>query len=340
MSQQWTLLAGLPHRGSRSPPVNLNGNILICPRRLIDPYDDDNRTIYMYNPTENRWKRWWSEEKKFHFPYLAIDKQNNKIFIHSDDILISYSYDDKLFLSKPTKCTVARKTRPAAYPIMIGDTYTIVGGYRSNKHQLWFAKEKKFKYLTIDDEMSPAGCVCHVVKAHNNLLVIDAKSKTIYRCNIRNNGISKYTKFQDVLPECFVHFGCVVTRCNNYVIIFAGTKPSLGPYVPIAESSGNIYILNTNIDNIKIKQSNIKCPMVGTSSARICSAINITDESKDNLLVQGFLKNIWKRSEFSNLLTLPKYLDKIIEKFHSIEIVHVIDRNGNHWNINMDEILS
>merc|ERR1712087_1040812 len=70
----------------------------------------------------------------------------------------------------------------------------------------------------------------------------------------------------------------------------------------------------------KLKRSSIKCPTVGECFAARTGGV----DSKDGILVCGFINECFKSKEFENIQLLPDYLINIIAQWYGSEMIHWI----------------
>ena len=70
----------------------------------------------------------------------------------------------------------------------------------------------------------------------------------------------------------------------------------------------------------------------------------VRDQTYDELLVHGYINNLWKQYEFKNIAPLPIALVTLITHWMRIEIIHLIgeptkSKKCKHWSIDTDTIL-
>ena len=70
----------------------------------------------------------------------------------------------------------------------------------------------------------------------------------------------------------------------------------------------------------------------------------VRDQTYDELLVHGYINNLWKQYEFKNIAPLPIALVTLITHWMRIEIIHLIGKESEskkckHWSIDIDTVL-
>ena len=86
---------------------------------------------------------------------------------------------------------------------------------------------------------------------------------------------------------------------------------------------------------MKFKQSTIPCPVKTNYHA-----INMNDKGIADLVIFGYIRDIWKLSEFSDVSYPPDGVIKLMVMFYSTEYIHLIAKeSGDHWKVALDDIL-
>lgn len=126
----------------------------------------------------------------------------------------------------------------------------------------------------------------------------------------------------------------VKTRNEDFLILIDGYKNNYH------RQSVSPFIFVVDVRRKKLNQCTIKIPFYLDS----CDSVTVSgDKIKDELLVFGYVNGLWKAREFSNLPSLPFYLNKLIAKWVCFECINLIghwqvSRFG-HWKIDIDQIL-
>merc|ERR1712228_248791 len=125
----------------------------------------------------------------------------------------------------------------------------------------------------------------------------------------------KWTKIKNIQFEGY-EFGTVLTSNERYIILLGGKNDTISE----GEEVDNIFVLDMkNEDNSKwkLRKSSIKCPNVGDCHAVRTGGV----DSKDDILVNGFIKDCFKKEEFENMQLPP-----LIAMWYSAEMIHWIQR--------------
>ena len=121
-----------------------------------------------------------------------------------------------------------------------------------------------------------------------------------------------------------------MTSNERYLLLMGGVDTSTSRY----NFTKNILVLD--FKTMILRESRVKLPM-----RRIKVSVH-RDRITENLLTFGYINQLWKFSEYSDMAFLPFYLMKLIEQWIHFEYVHIIGTRANksrHWKINVDEIL-
>eukprot|EP01084_Bolivina_argentea_P262905 444806_1 len=77
-----------------------------------------------------------------------------------------------------------------------------------------------------------------------------------------------------------------------------------------------------------------------TSRINLCTIIT-PNVKRGNLLSVGYIRNLWKAPSFKQMLFPPPCLTNIISSYCDSQCdVHLLESNGTHWKIALDEILT
>ena len=97
-----------------------------------------------------------------------------------------------------------------------------------------------------------------------------------------------------------------------------------------------------DIKNKKMNRSNITLPsIINTSNIpeNSIQAIITRNESKENMLLHGFIKQCYKNVSFKNMTKLPLFMIDNILKFCCFERFDLVCLHS-HWTIDVDEIIN
>ena len=280
---------------------------------------------------------------------VAYDTKANKWSVHHqqilNDIKASSAYNPaskQLFIPQNKKILIFNvKTKQLqqfenptlecmkfSKAIWMDNMCHIIGGPQGNtSHLIWNHETKQLRHIhTFGDYSGMLALygLVHLRRNGNLLLFGGAYASSSYQ---PLDAIHKYTsstgnwvKLDVKLPNKMLCFGCVITKCQKYIIIMGGSE--------VKQDFGNIFVLE--LKTMKFSESVIKLPF-----ENICKAIIMENKEENDLLVHGWIK----REVNLLVVNIPYALISLCCIWHSIEYVHVIDIHPNHWRINVDKIL-
>ena len=112
----------------------------------------------------------------------------------------------------------------------------------------------------------------------------------------------------------------VSVRSDKYLILFG--------------ESDKIYVLDVKLQ--KVYKCDIKCPI--TSGVKC--AVSNTVHPKQELITFGFIRNLWKNKQFSNMRYPAVAVSKLIDLYGTgEETIHLFSRYL-HWTMDVEEILN
>ena len=219
--------------------------------------------------------------------------------------------------------------------ILIRNELHIIGGMHSNKHFRFDHKTKKLDIVHSFDNLSAAEIATGIAQISGKLLTFvgddDAGAPydqpEVLEYNISNNEW-RTLQTKSGIPREMYKFGCVSVLNNQYVLLFGGGQM----YLEI-ERYRDIYIYS--ISKQTFTKSTIKCPKRDTYCA-----VNVSNHDRDQSIVFGFVRRQWKDSQIAQQLFPPEYLLRLMHSFYLNEFVHVFQKGGKHWRINVFDIIS
>ena len=117
--------------------------------------------------------------------------------------------------------------------------------------------------------------------------------------------------------------GTLLTSNQRYILVFGGWKRN------------DILVVDMKNDNEwEVKRSKICCPLAGECIVSRTGG----DDSKDEILVIGFIRQCFESTEFDHLQLPPVYLMMIIVNKYSAEMVHWF-QGTEHRGIYLKDIL-
>eukprot|EP01084_Bolivina_argentea_P305959 528605_1 len=207
-------------------------------------------------------------------------------------------------------------------------------------HFIFDEIEKKF----ISQQPSHVGSAIVYISSRGCLLKIGGKTPfkdTIHLYDLKNK---LWTECKLKLPKPLEVAVYATTNYNGnkFVLIFGGlvrVKPNNLPFVEI-HPSNDIYVLDTT--KMIIKRSKVQLPQCYRKYYKV---VVPNSEINDELTSFGFVRKLWQKTEFNDLLFPPHYLIRLISLFYNNDYVHLINADytdkfkGWHWRMKVDTIL-
>lgn len=153
--------------------------------------------------------------------------------------------------------------------------------------------------------------------------------------------IVKHTRLQiqQKIP-CPRRAGFCVNLTEEFIFICGGYIYS--PYNYLLKHSRQTLdsIIIYDINKMELFQSKVKCPFKGPMKA-IC----MRDKIKENLIVFGFINQLFQNHQWNDIIQLPFYLKQFIQSFFIVEYLHILalsmnEQIGKHFKINVDHLFS
>ena len=218
--------------------------------------------------------------------------------------------------------------------ILMDSCYHIIGGgIDGNLHEICNDDTKKLQHIHTFHEFARRNQFCSGLTKFGliysskrmELLLFGGKHDDqpldmIYRYSLFTKN---WMKLDHKLPRKMYGFGCVMTKCQRYIIFLGGEDHSL--------YYDGIFILEPA--TMQFIKSKIKLPC-----QKGCRAIIMEDKHNNDLLVHGFVKKEINKYN----MNIPFALIGLIGVWHSMEYVHVIGADHSetgHWKINVDKII-
>ena len=145
----------------------------------------------------------------------------------------------------------------------------------------------------------------------------------------------KWTKLNIKFPYYTVE--CVLTNDEKYVIITGGQMYNNNKW------NDDIFILDLTSEDYQLRKCKIKCPQSGNCNYWINTVI--LGGSKDEMLTDGWIKELFKLQQFKHLLLPPTYLIKMISQWYNQPMLHLFYGQPNnmiparHYEIKVSTIL-
>ena len=291
------------------------------------------RGIIEYDIITNKWKKWIiddpakiSEDGPHSHSSICYNPVTKQIFIlETENIAICDVQQKQLkqYPSKAIKCTTTTQC------FCIDSVCHVIGRFvdesEQESHYIWNDEAKQLQHnYTFDDRPGLHHFSLIHLKKRKELVILggfdcDSFSRdTIYVYSL----LSKEWKKLDIkMPRKMFGFGYVITKDERYVIIMGGNKENM-------QLTDAIYILDLRV--MKFCKCKIRLPFEGC-----CRAVIMGNETKNDLLVHGFVKNEMNKYR----MNIPFALISLIAIWHLTEYIYVVDYEyGTHWKVSVDEI--
>ena len=316
----WEELNKLPCKYFTVPIVRGNGEIILAPSAHSPTTTD--YSLIKYNPDTDSCQEWIKYSESFYSTNNtdAIDAERDIIYIPELSNLLQIdlkSGKSQLIEQK----LVTRRGDPTS--IIIDHKLHI---FSQDEHIIYDPdlQTKKVKLIRFNDNFDGtfSGHSMVHLKSQNKLLFIGGRLKKIIIWDIINDKWSILKGLEIVNSSGYSRYraGVIMTRDEKYAIIFGGQRCDMI----------DIFDINKRV----VYQSNIKCPQEREYRAMLTDNVE-----KNNVIIHGYLKNVWKNKEFNNLDQLPLELIILITTFYANEYVHLMRLNGEHWRMSLSELL-
>ena len=128
-------------------------------------------------------------------------------------------------------------------------------------------------------------------------------------------------------------FGIVLSSNQRYILLFGGKTN-----IKDKKAQSDIHVLDMKIENRwKLRPSNLSC----SRRSNICYAFGTGGmEIKDDVLVIGYIRELFQSKAFENIQLPPTYIMMMVAERYSAEMIHLIYNNGDHQGIHLNDILS
>ena len=299
--------------------------------------------IEIFNTKQNDWTKYESEIDQYMFAYegepIAYNSNTGTIYAAGQEKITMMDIQGVIKQKSNFEEYESKDVFHSAV-IFVDDTLHIIGGvcYEEDKnrfysHHIWDQGSKSTKLIhkfpDIKGNFSGMGLV-HAPK-RNELILLSGfdygRQDNQWRLDeIYTYSVSKqeWRKLDNIrLPHTMNNFGCVITKDERYIICCAGLNDGEGP------SYKDIFVVDLQL--MKIFQVDMKFP-----HNRICRAIIMSDDEKNDLLSHGFIRHEIKKHG----IDIPFEIIELLCIWNSIEYLHVMNEQGKHWKINVDDVIN
>eukprot|EP01084_Bolivina_argentea_P253416 425658_1 len=324
---RWIELAPLP------PNFSVDEATIINPKEFIVTSYFQTTTVYKYNASKNEFIKFIDSKdtKLLFFENVAYNKQAQKLYFRQLNNIESVELSTN-------KRKLITNTTIGTYFLFIDNFLHIIDSH--NNHCVGLIHNDKFDIIRNtfsmnSDTLRQASAIN--IPSKQLILLIGgytdnlANNKNLWIHSVSSN---HWKKLKNISFEGY-SFGCVLTSNERYIILFGGFAYNYNYECDTARN--NIWVLDMKYDNNwKIKKSEICCPMFGHCHGVRSGGI----DSKDELLVIGFIKKCFAMKVFIHLDLPPVYIMKLISRWYCGEMIHLIKNDiQSHFGIYLNDIL-
>ena len=295
----------------------------------------------IYNTKQDEWTRLKASYMNFDDTTpIAYNSNTKQIYAAIYNKLIVVDIDT-LYAQKSGPGHTENKCKDGYLSTLIfinGDLH-IIGGHNYDQndlysHYIWNKENKSTKHIHtfteqgIKGNFSGFGLV--YAKKRGELYLLGGfddgrvnnqwRRDEIFRYRV---SAQKWSKLDLKLPRRMNNFGCVITKDERYIICCAGLNDEDDP-----PSYKDIIVLDLNI--MKFLSVDMKFP-----HNRIGRAIIMDDNERNDLLTHGFIR----REVMKYNVDIPFEIIELLCNWHVDEYMHVVNEEGKHWKINVDDIM-
>ena len=325
MSDHWqSQFLPREHRGKVSVKSN---RILVGNNELImfwtELVQDEKIGIYKFESTMRKCQKISDYPEDFASRHLLTlyHKKFHKIYLYNEDKIL-YQFDMQNREVKEI-CTKARcKNKSALFFYLENDIHIIGSGRINGRH---------FKYMIDEAELVKLPCVKY--RFAKNSVLMKTRNSVITTCYDNNSKVrlieyidGEWKKWD--VKGIYFDSHIVCTAYEKYLIFLCGKEKH--PYYSILLTTKNIFVYD--MMNKTLLKSSIGTP------EHDCNVAADRNEKGEDLLVFGYINELWRTSGFRSMSSLPFYLIRLIKKWVCIERIYLYG-NCKIYTINVDVII-
>lgn len=311
------------------------------------------RGISKYNIISKKWVHGYiaypSKHRIFINPVCAYNHKTNTLYLYNQrksDIILKINVLTRKVLIIKNKPPKIRNPKL----IFIAQKLHLIGGDDNDQHLIFDESEQTFTPLGASKAFNNTEVTnLRLNDKQNKILILDcndnglhkfskSKCSSIYSysytySNCTNSNFQQWTTPIIELPLKMSKFAYTATKNQQYIVLLGGCHRSV--------ETDNIYIINLYQKDPNPIKSQMKCPTI----SKFFHAITMTTEQKDEMVVCGYIRNVWKTDGIliTKLISfLPFYLIQYISRWYSNEYLHLFETNMDpalHWVITIDQLL-
>ena len=344
-NSKWSRYQNVPFN-THSPMVTmLNEHEFILASEKRTKHDGQKLGIQKYNIHKNQWNEviTYSNYSNIFTPRITCDAKTNKLYLfHS--VTMNQGI---LIIDMKTK----KVLREESIPNKVGPGLTFangiihqIGGLSKSNHLSWNPENDEIKQI---HDFAPEftqifGSISIYVASKDVILLIGGmqwlgqKSVGIWRFDMKLNKWENMINGKDFI---FYKVSATLSSNEHYVVVGGGKYFEKGEGV---QESARMFVLNIDDESeYKLNECRICCPIGGVHN------IVRTGGIKDEYLVVGWIKELFKTLKFKDLTLPPMYIMQLIAIRYNEEEIHWIEamRKGDgsvasHYAIKLKHFLS
>ena len=198
--------------------------------------------------------------------------------------------------------------------------------------------ERKIVALPLDDHGFAAEFMLYIKSKMRVLCIARWWDKYIMSYDMNKNSWERMKKIKLSSNQSFLNHGVVMAKNERYVIVFHSWSEWIE-----ADGPGGEEVYYNQIDVLDFKTGACRISSVELPSRWKDEGLHtflVDGHSQSDIVINGYLREYWKKKELINVMKLPIAVIGIIIQFFRKEYVHLIQRkSGKHWKISVDNIL-
>ncbi len=300
MAQSWIVQNGLPSDVTYGSIVSLNDSeFIIASQHNTKIFG----CIYKYNIYKKEWTIFtnYPQNIDISHPSVCFDKYTNKVYVAHNYGICIYNINTVKWICYNNYCCKGR------HLICTKGIVHLIG---QEKHYIWNKNDNIFKIVFDFGKFMNYYISLIYVSSQNIILLIDPNrcgALCFWSYCLISNKWKEINLISNKWKEVLAHMS-VITSDEHYIIIGAST--------------GKIYILDIrDQNNYKLSKSKIYYPFQHRLIVRT------SNKCKNELIIIGWIKNIFISQQFDKSLMPPLGIIKIISQLCYEEMIHCIERS-------------
>eukprot|EP01084_Bolivina_argentea_P010301 19181_1 len=344
-NNQWITCHDLPKDSTDIKAIMWNDKLTIASQTYYDNTTIVNKNIYQYNNHNDQWNCIMTipiKDKHVYYLSKALKWASKNLAPNTSTIPVPPYYDScelsdlaiPIFdMNQPEQLQYEYNPNSVMY-INDSEIHLI-----TDEHIIWNTKDNTLKITKKWEDYHGISAI--YVASKSMILLVGGQEVSL---DSFENAIGiwcyylKTQKWKQLFDETTFEFNTVsltLSANENYVIMACAYKQG--------ECSNKIFVLdihnNNNENDYKLRECDIVCPKYGPSNL-----VRLGNKLIDKLLVCGWIKQVFKKSEFKDLTIPPICIFNSIVNFYDEERLHWIHKcwkafGNDHYMIPLQHIL-